>query len=217
MTSAPTRRSLLREEVHLRLRDAIVDGTFTPGEQLRDAELAQWLGVSRTPIREALLRLAEGGLVRTEPGRSTTVAPIDQTSVRHARSVVAAMHAVAVAEAMRALTAADLAAMRAANERFAAALAAGDTDAALVADDDFHDIPVTVSGNTAVATVLDQFGPVVRRLERLHFSSSQGHSSIARHEELLRLCAAGDAAAAAEVARATWHSLAELPDSERDI
>ena len=51
--------------------DAIVDGTFAPGEQLRDLELAGWLGVSRTPVREALLRLAEAGLVVAEPGRST--------------------------------------------------------------------------------------------------------------------------------------------------
>ena len=52
-------RSLLRDDVYVRLRDAIVDGTFTPGEQLRDGDLAQWLGVSRTPVREALLRLAD--------------------------------------------------------------------------------------------------------------------------------------------------------------
>jgi len=49
---APLSRSLLRDDVYVRLRDAIVDGTFTPGEQLRDGDLAQWLGVSRTPVRE---------------------------------------------------------------------------------------------------------------------------------------------------------------------
>src|SRR6478752_3065923 len=64
-------RSLLRDDVYRRLRDAIVDGTFAPGEQLKDGELADWLGVSRTPIREALLRLARAGLVVAEPGRST--------------------------------------------------------------------------------------------------------------------------------------------------
>ena len=55
------RRSLLRDDVFARLRDAIVDGTFAPGEQLRDLELADWLGVSRTPVREALLRLRRPG------------------------------------------------------------------------------------------------------------------------------------------------------------
>jgi Bacterial regulatory proteins, gntR family len=51
------RRGLLRDDVYISLRDAIVRGTLAPGERLRDAELATWLGVSRTPIREALLRL----------------------------------------------------------------------------------------------------------------------------------------------------------------
>ena len=63
----PVYRALLRDEVFARLRDAIVDGTFRPGEQLRDLELADWLGVSRTPVREALLRLADAGLVTATP------------------------------------------------------------------------------------------------------------------------------------------------------
>src|SRR5918995_4693948 len=57
-------RSLLRDDVYARLRDAIVDGTLLPGERLRDLDLAAWLGVSRTPVREALLRLGQAGLVQ---------------------------------------------------------------------------------------------------------------------------------------------------------
>lgn len=57
--TAPYTRSLLRDGVYVQLRDAIVDGTLEPGEQLRDGELAGWLGVSRTPVREALLRLQQ--------------------------------------------------------------------------------------------------------------------------------------------------------------
>ena len=55
--------------------------------------------------------------------------------------------------------------------------------------------------------VLDQFTPVVRRAERLRFSSLDGRQSLARHEELIRLCAAGDADGAAAVAFDTFHSL----------
>ena len=77
----PLSRSLLRDDVYVRLRDAIVDSTFTPGEQLRDGDLAQWLGVSRTPVREALLRLAQAGLVVAAPGRSTTVSTLSLTSI----------------------------------------------------------------------------------------------------------------------------------------
>lgn len=201
-------RKLLRDDVYGRLRNAIVDGTLAPGEQLRDADLAAWLGVSRTPVREALLRLSEAGLVVVQPGRSTAVSSVDRRAVRDARDVVAAMHEVAVREAVGSLTDADLEAMREANRRFAQAVADGDLEAALRADDDLHGVPVTVAANRALVAVLDQFTPVLRRAERLRFSTRSGQASIERHDELIRLCAAGDAAGAAAVAFDTFHSLA---------
>jgi DNA-binding GntR family transcriptional regulator len=200
-------RRLLRDDVYGRLRDAIVDGSLAPGEQLRDGELAAWLGVSRTPVREALLRLAEAGLVVAQPGRSTTVSSLDLRDVRDARDVVAAMHELAVREAVGSLTPADLEAMHQANRRFRTAIEQGDVEAAVRADDELHGIPVAVASNRALAAVLDQFTPVLRRAERLRFSSLGGRVSLARHDELIRLCAAGDADQAAAVAFDTWHSL----------
>ena len=218
--AAPVRTTLLRDTVHDRLRDAIVDGTLAPGEVVRDTELAGWLGVSRTPVREALLRLGETGLVRAAPGRSTVVAEIDLAEVREAHSVVASMHRLAVAEAVSRLTSADLERMRAANTRFAAAVDAHDTDTALAADDAFHAVAVDASANRALATVLDQFGPVVRRLERLRFASLAATDSIALHDRLVAACEAGDADAAAEVAFRTWQNLEQnladlIPDTDR--
>ena len=205
--SAPVGRQLLRDDVHGRLRDAIIDGTFEPGEQLRDAELAAWLGVSRTPVREALLRLAQTGLVVARPGHSTTVSTISATAVREARDVVAAMHELAVREAVPRLTPDDLDEMRAAEARFEEAVAAGDVEAALRADDELHGVPVRVCGNRALATVLDQFVPVLRRAERLRFASAGARESVARHHELVRLCGAGDAEGAASVVLDTFHAL----------
>ena len=200
-------RSLLRDGVYERLRDAIVDGTLAPGEQLRDAELAAWLGVSRTPVREALLRLGQVGLVQARPGRSTTVAPLDPVAVREAREVVAAMHRLAVAAAVARLTPDDLTAMRGLNQLFARAVAAGDADAALAADDEFHALPVAVAGNRAVATVLEQYSPVLRRTERLRFSSEEATAAVARHTLLVDLCASGDVDGAADLAHRIWGSL----------
>lgn len=212
---APVRTALLRDRVHDRLRDAIVDGTLAPGEVVRDTELATWLGVSRTPVREALLRLGETGLVQAAPGRSTVVAEINLAEVREAHAVVATMHRLAVAEAVSRLTPEHLDTMRAANARFAAALAGHDGDAALAADDDFHAVAVDASGNRALATVLDQFSPVVRRLERLRFASHAAEESVALHDRLVRACADGDVDAAAEVAFRTWQNLADLiPDQQ---
>ena len=214
---APIRTSLLRDTVHDRLRDAIVDGTLAPGEVVRDTELAAWLGVSRTPVREALLRLGGSGLVRAAPGRSTVVAEIDLAEVREAHAVVATMHRLAVAEAVSRLTSVDLDRMREANVRFASAIDAHDTDAALAADDDFHAVAVEASGNRAVATVLAQFTPVVRRLERRRFASHAAAESVALHDRLVEACAARDADAAAEVAFRTWQNLADLiPDTQSD-
>lgn len=204
----PLDRNLLREGVHQRLRDAIVDGTLAPGEQLRDQELAAWLGVSRTPVREALLRLAESGLVEARPGRSTTVTPLDPRATREARDVVAAMHQVAVREAVPALTETDLETMREAAERFRVAWEAGDTEAALAADDALHGVPVAVAGNRAVAAVLDQFTPLLRRAERLRFSTLAGRESVDLHDRLLALCAQGEAEQASTVAFDTFHGLA---------
>lgn len=204
-------RHLLRDDVYRRLRDAIVDGTFAPGEQLKDLELAEWLGVSRTPVREALLRLAQGGLVVAQPGRSTTVSTLDDREVRDARDVVAAMHELAVREGVPLLSGADASAMREANARFAAALDAGDVEAAVRADDELHGVLVRLAGNRALATVLEQFTPTVRRAERLRFGSSDGRASVAQHEELVRLCEAGDVDGAAAVAYDTWHGLCSEP------
>lgn len=204
-------RTLLRNDVYRRLRDALVDGTFAPGEQLRDGDLAAWLGVSRTPVREALLRLAASGLVVTQPGRSTTVSRIDDQTMRDARDVLAAMHQLAVRKSVGTLRDGDLNRMREANRRFAAAIEAGDVAAALDADDDVHAVPVEALGNTALRSVIDQYAPVVRRAERLRFASNGG-ASVDAHTSLISLCADGDADGAAAVAFETWHSL-PVPES----
>ncbi|RII20355.1 putative HTH-type transcriptional regulator YdfH [Streptomyces sp. YIM 130001] len=206
-------RSLLRENAYRVIRDAIVDGTLAPGERLNDPDLVEWLGISRTPVREALGRLEQAGLVRTKPGRYTIVSPLDSRAERAAQSVTAAMHQLAVREALPDLSAAELDAMREANARFARALADSDVDAALAADDAFHDVAVTASANPAVRSVLDQFTPVLRRVERLRFGSLGGRGSVAQHELIIALCAAGDVDAAAAAVHANWQTLAPLLDA----
>jgi DNA-binding GntR family transcriptional regulator len=206
-------RSLLRDDVFRRLRDAIIDGTFTPGEQLKDGEIAGWLGVSRTPVREALLRLGSSGLVVALPGRSTTVSTIDARTVRDARDVIAAMHGLAVRETTGRLGEDDINRMRDANRRFADAVALGDVDAALDADEELHRIPVAALGNHALEAVLEQFDPLLRRAERLRFGAD-GHTSVELHAELIELIAAGDVQRAASVAFDIWHTLPAENDSD---
>jgi DNA-binding GntR family transcriptional regulator len=206
-------RSLLREDAYRAIRDAIVDGTLAPGERLNDADLVEWLGVSRTPVREALARLEQTGLVQTKPGRYTRVSPLDVRAVRAAQSVTAAMHELAVREALPNLSAAELDAMREANARFDRALRRDDPDAALAADDDFHSVPVMACANHAIRAVLEQFTPVLRRLERVRFSSLSGRGSVAQHDQIIALCEAGDIEAAVAATRANWQTLLPLLDT----
>src|SRR3954470_11735959 len=77
-SKAMLERDLLRDRAYGALQDAIVDGTLAPGERLRDQELCEWLGLSRTPVRDALSRLEQDGLVGTEPQRVPRVAPLDR-------------------------------------------------------------------------------------------------------------------------------------------
>src|SRR5215207_11057202 len=148
-------RSLWRDRAHRILRDAIVNGELPPGAVIRDTELAERVGLSRTPVREALARLADEGLVETKPHAWTRVAPLLLRDVRDALVVVRAMHELAVRLAVPVMTDKHHEVMRAANRRFAAAVEAGDVDGAVDADDALHDVPVAVLGNRALAATIE--------------------------------------------------------------
>ena len=201
------KRALLRDNVYESLRDAIVDGTLAPGERLKDPQLEEWLGVSRTPIREALLRLERAGLVITQPGKATTVAPYDLASTISAQQVTAAMHELAARLAVPGISAGQVEAMSVANAAFASALDTGDVEAALDADDAFHAVFVRASGNPVIAEVLEQTTPMLRRVERMRFSSESARQSVAQHNAVIELTRAGDAAAVADLCRENWLSL----------
>lgn len=207
-----TARTLLRDQAYARLRDAILDGTLEPGEQLKDAELSEWLGLSRTPIREALARLEEYGLVETAPNRYTRVAPLTGRDARDAFPVVAALHALAALLAVPRISDDELATMRAANEEFARALSKGDVDQAVATDDRFHAVLVQASANREIARSLARLMPKVRRLEQARFGSLAGRRSVEQHERIITFCAARKTAEAAEAVRENWLSLGALID-----
>lgn len=201
------RRTLLRDQAYETLRDAIVDGTLAPGERLRDAELEAWLGISRTPIREALLRLERARLVIAQPGRQTIVAHVDPPSTLGAQQVAAAMHELATRLAVPTLTKEDLSRLETANASFAEALEREDVVAAIVHDDDFHGVFVSRCGNPVVPEVLERVVPVLRRVERLRFASLAGLASVRQHALITGHARGGDAEGAAAASRDNWLSL----------
>jgi DNA-binding GntR family transcriptional regulator len=206
----PSPRSLLRDEAYRRLRQAILDGTLEPGERLRDGELADWLGLSKTPVREALARLEEDGLVETIPQRYTRVTPLDRRDAQDAFPVVASLHALAATLGVPKLSAREIEEMQQRNEEFARALREGDVEAAIEADDAFHGVIVEASANREIPKVLERLMPRLRRLERARFGSLVGRHSVSQHERIVELCEAGDAQGAAEAVRENWLSLGAL-------
>jgi DNA-binding GntR family transcriptional regulator len=209
---APVERVLLRDVALARLRDAIVTGELPAGSVVKDAELAARLGLSVAPVRTALARLADEGLVEAKPQSHTRVTPLVPRQVRDAAVVVRAMHELATREAAGRATDQDVATMRTANEEFAAALAAGDLDAALDADDRLHGVLLARCGNAAVTATVDRFTPAVRRLERQRFGAP-GHPSVDLHEHLIAACERADADAAVATTTEIWTALlSELED-----
>ena len=202
----PVGRTLLRDEALGRVRAAIVDGELTPGSVVKDAELAARLGLTLAPVRAALARLVDEGLIEAKPQSHTRVTPLRSSQVREAAVVVRAMHEVAAREAAARTTGADIATMRAANERFAAAVRAGDLPAALAADDDLHGVLLDRCGNAAVRATVDRFTPAVRRLERQRFGAP-GHPSVELHGRLIAACAAGDVDSAVATTTEIWAAL----------
>ena len=92
---ADTPRRLLRDVVFDKMLAAIVDGTLEPGERLNDDELTKWLGVSRTPVREAIAQLHAYGLVEIEANRYTRVASRDDVLYAEAAQFLAGLHLLA--------------------------------------------------------------------------------------------------------------------------
>ena len=198
-------RSLVREEVYATVRGWIVDGTLEPGEKLRDADLAEAMGVSRMPIREALRRLEDEGFVQTAANRWTRVAPLDFDEASDLYPILWSLESLAISQAKGRLEADDLRAMREANERLERALAAGDAVGASEADYDFHWALVARSDNSRLIAMIDDLKVKLRRLDMAYFKgSSVTEQSVAEHRRIQEALEAGDYERAVEWVRTNW-------------
>jgi len=205
-------RTLLRDTAYEAIRDAIVRGDMPPGAAMSNAAVADQLGLSRAPVRDALARLADEGLVETKPQSYTRVTPLVPKEVRDAAAVVGVVHELATRTAVPLLTAGHLDAMREANRRFEVATRAGNVDAAMDFDDELHGVIVGACGNRAVAATIERYTPLIRRLERRQFSPARARRSVQRHDELIAACAAGDVDQAIQVTLRIWQTLEDLAD-----
>lgn len=172
-----------------RLKDEIRTNRMPPGYQAPEPEIAFRLGMSRTPVREALIRLEAEGLVELIPRRGARVLPIKPEDMRQIYQILAALEPEAAASvAARRPSAADLAPLEQATTDMEQALAAGDLDAWAEADDRFHMHLLDLNGNQRlrriVEAVCDQVHRarvVTLRLRALPERSTREHREILEH------------------------------------
>jgi DNA-binding GntR family transcriptional regulator len=184
-TTAPLPRVCLNDAAYERIRDWILDGTLAPGEALRDEALAEALGMSRTPIRDALHRLEEEGLVVTAATRRTYVSEVTVKQAREIYSILNVLEVLAIRLALPHVDDDTLDAMRAANIDLAKALEAGDAAAATAADEAIHRAFVMHCGNDELIAVLDDLLCKIRRIERAFWGGADRTPSLADHEAII--------------------------------
>jgi DNA-binding GntR family transcriptional regulator len=162
-----SRRGPARAHVYTTLRDAIVSGQLEPGRQISENELAARLGVSRTPIREALQRLREERLVAVVPQYGTFVTHISESAVSDAQFVREALECAAIrGTALRARDS-DLAALEAIIRRQDAAREANDFDSFYVLDDELHQLLCDLSGHDIAWSLSQRAKGHLNRIRRL--------------------------------------------------
>lgn len=108
----PARRTLLRDQIYDRLLQAVVNGELKPGEPLVDSQLEEWLGASRTPIREAIGRLSNVGLIEVIPQKGTRVAELDLVQFGQVIEMLGVLDVAVIREATPLLTDKDRAELR---------------------------------------------------------------------------------------------------------
>ena len=202
------------QNVYELLRGDIVLGVLPPLEAIRESELSERLGVSRTPVREALLRLANLGLVDIFPQSGTRVAPIRLEKVRAAQLIREAVEVEVVKRACATVTDQQLNELRHLIEDQTVAAQRGDTRRLFELDEEFHRAIYAAAGLLAVADELEDVKVHLNRLRYVAVNWPRGADKITgEHDAILDALARRDPKAAA--AAMTTHLRAVLPVLDR--
>ncbi len=200
---APIERPSLHHVVVGRVRDLVVDGTLPAGERINELRLCAQLGVSRTPLREALKVLASEGLVELSRNRGAVVAVLSPAEIRDMIILMSRLEAFAAEAAVRRLDAAGLARLRAMHDAILDAYARGDRHQYFELNQGFHLAIVELAGNVALAPI---HAALHARMKRVRYLGNDvpGHwaESVAEHEAIIAAFARRDAEAAAAAMRA---------------
>ncbi|MBI5724706.1 MAG: GntR family transcriptional regulator [Planctomycetes bacterium] len=203
-------RRSLAEQIYQKLKGMILSGKLKAGQHIAEESLTELFGVSRTPIREALRRLSEYGLVRIKPRSRVEVILLTESEAHDVMEVRSALEKLAVRLASRNAGADDLKNLRAIAGQCHKHLAAGDIGRTFETDSRFHLELARLGGNGVLLQSLDRLDAFVQLVRLVHCQSAQTISSaLAMHDGLIEALAAGDVDRAMEIAER--HSRFEPP------
>ncbi|MFG1964711.1 GntR family transcriptional regulator [Nonomuraea sp. NPDC049028] len=187
----------LRDQVRLEIRNRIVKGQLPPGSKMVERELADELGVSRVPVREALRMLESEGFVHVVPRRGVVVKHLSQTDVQELFDVREALEAFTARRAAEQASKADMRRLKRHLDKASRAAAASNVDDFGDANVAFHDEITAIAGNHLLGTILE---PLHGRLDWLFRQVDDPERLCTEHTRLYEAIASGDSAAAAAFA-----------------
>ena len=192
----------LRDVVFNTLRQAILRGELAPGERLMEIQLAERLGVSRTPIREAIRKLELEGLVLMVPRKGAEVARISEKSLRDVLEVRRSLEELATELACQRMSEEQIGELEAARDAFAAAVTSGDIMEMAECDEKFHDVIFDGTGNARLVQILNNLREQMYRY-RLEYIKEADKRQILllEHENIVKAIRARHVAEAREAMR----------------
>ena len=190
----------LREVVFNTLRKAILKGELKPGERLMEIALAERLGVSRTPVREAMRKLELEGLVVMIPRRGAQVANITEKDLNDVLEVRIALENLSIENACARMTEEQLAQLLDAARAFEKTMADGNLVKLAEADVAFHEVIYQASDNRRLNQVLNNLREQIYRYRVEYLKDEETRNLLVKeHEELYEAIRARDAALAQEI------------------
>ena len=176
----------LRDVVFNTLRQAILRGELKPGERLMEIQLANKLGVSRTPIREAIRKLELEGLVLMIPRRGAEVAEITEKNLTNVLEIRKALEELAVTLACERITQEQIEEIREMAKEFEAKLASKDVTQAAEADAAFHEVIYKATDNERLIHLLNNFREQMYRYRVEYLKNKNYHKLLTEeHEEVI--------------------------------
>ncbi|MEP7283453.1 MAG: GntR family transcriptional regulator [Rubrivivax sp.] len=203
MTQPQASTGSMVDAAYEQIRRRILDNTWPPGHRALEQEVALALGMSRTPVREAMVRLRNDGLVELIPRHGMRVLPVSSTDMREIYEILTALEGMALEIlARRKPSEAELKPLVESTRAMDKALKTDDLDAWAAADERFHGALIELAGNRQLqATVLNYWDRAHRaRMFTLKLRPKPVNST-KEHMQLVERLRAGDVAGAAQVNR----------------